>query len=637
MQKAAQQKPAMVHLCVSISDEGPRLESVLRKSSRKPRKGKKTTFDMTASMNQASRTRMSSSRQDRGSCSSTASCPVFTGSYSDQEEDPPPRHRSSPLLKTILSTLNHSPPTPHNGSLPSLQGSEAPLRGVPPVPRGAPWNRKGSLSGLQNSIAKLKGSILGLKRRSLGTHENSPAPSSSNSNDGSSSSSLRSGSSSEDDGSWDTNSWSSGITCLLRHPAEQQDSQVLQICPGSAGKGKGGQMSDSADSVPEVIYQNLTFSLPIDEQGACSSKSASFLSKKKTQSMFLSNNTPSVSPTTVKHHRDKGAEKRLKFSQFLNEVTCRVLQFKEGRPQLGSTLQHGYQSPSPKPPSTPSPLRPSLPTTTSDTTARARTTEPPPTEPPPGMWRSPTTADLQMIQEEDFRDLAGSIHRWSKSLPSCRVLEPSNVPRKVNRERYSYPERDLALCTKIQTQASTGRLYLETDIDSVRRLDELAADGSLGTDGQEMVTEKHDEGEEEEREKIREPLWEKSGQRADKTNEEKETRVKQKEIHSKRDKRKDRGMDKVTERPCGEERGVPGGRERGREKRKKVVWNSQEPPHSPGPGSNGSRTQGPDLRWPEGFPRMSYRSTSLPRPAFSTVSIILHLQLCVSGFKMAYN
>ncbi|CAL8285065.1 unnamed protein product [Lota lota] len=605
----------MVHLCVSISDEGPRLESVLKGSSRQPREGKKKTVDMATSRNQPSRVRMASSRQDRGSCSSTASCPVFAGSYSDQEDDPPPRHRSSPLLKTTLSALNHSTPTILNGSLTSLQGSEA-SRGVLSFARATPQSRKGSLTGLQSSIAKLKGSILGLKRRSLGSLENSPGPSSSN--EGSSSSSLQSGSSSEDDGSWDTNSWSSGITCLLRHPAQQQSSQVLQIHPGSTGKGQVGQMSVSAASEPEVIYQNHTFSRPIDKpKGAHSYQSTSFLSKNKTRSMFLSNNTPSVSPTTVNLHRGQRAKNRLKFSQFLNEVTCRVLKFKEGRPQPGSTLLHGYPFSSPPPPSTPSPLRPSLPPTTTTTTTRARTTQPPPT---PGMWRSPTTADLQMIQEENSRDLADSIHRWSKSLPSCRVLEPADLPRKGKGERYSYPERDLALCTKIQTQPSTGRLYLETDIDRVRRLDELAANGTLVTERQERVREKHDEGEEKEREKRREPLWEKHGRRADKTDNGKETREKWKETHSKRDRWKDRVMDKVTESPYGKERRVPGEREKGREKVEKVMWDSHEPPPSPRPGSNGRRSQGPDLRLPEGFPSMSYRSTSLPRPAFNTES-----------------
>lgn len=222
--------------------------------------------------------------------------------------------------------------------------------------------------------------------------------------------------------------------------------------------------------------------------------------------------------------------------------------------------------------------------------------------------------------------MAGSIHRWSKSLPSCRVLEPDDMPRKVKGESYLFPKRDLALCTKIQTQPSTGRLYMETDIDRVRRLDELATNGALGMERQERVTENRGEGEEKEREKRREAPWEKSGQKADQG---KETREKPKEIHSGRDPRKDRRTDKETERPWEREQGAQGemmerGAERGREKQKKVVRDGHKPPPPPPaprtPGSNGRSSPGPGLCWPEGFPSMSYRSTSLPRAAFNTVS-----------------
>ncbi|KAG7265850.1 hypothetical protein CRUP_023633, partial [Coryphaenoides rupestris] len=616
---------AMVHLCVSISEEGPRLESVLKESTRQPRDGKKKTVDMTTSRSQPSSVRAgSSSRQDRGSCSSTASCPVFTGSDSDLEDKRPPRRQSSPLLKSTFQTLTNSTPTSLNGSLASLHGSEAPLRGALSAPCGALPCRKGSLTGLQSSIVKLKGSILGLKRRSQGNLEKSPCPS--GSNEGSSCSSLRSGSSSEDDGSWDTNSWSSGVTCLLRHPAQKQSGDVPQAHSDSANTGKDqvDQVSDSGASEPDIIYQNLTLSQPmVQPKSTCAFQSGSFLSKKKSQSLFWSNHTPSVSPTTVSLHRDHRAETRLKFSQFLNEVTCRVLKSKEGRSQPTPALRHGHPSSSSPPPSTPPPLLPPLPPTT--TTSVRTTPSPPPPE--PGMWRSPTTADLKMIHQEDSRDLAGSIHRWSKSLPSCRVLEPADVPRKAKGESYSFPERDLALCTKIQTQPSTGRVYMETDIDRVRRLDELAANGAVGMERQERVTEKRGEGEEKEGEKRREAPWEKSGRKADKG---KETREKPKEIHSGRDPRKDRGTDKEPERPWEREKRTQGemmerGAERGREKQKKVVRDGHKPPTPPPPppaprtpGSNGRSSPGPGLCWPEGFPSMSYRSTSLPRAAFNT-------------------
>ncbi|KAJ3613247.1 hypothetical protein NHX12_019497 [Muraenolepis orangiensis] len=606
----------MVHLCVSISDEGLRLESVLKESPRQPRDCKKKAIGMATSWNQHSRNAMASSRQDRGSCSSTASCPVFAAE-GHQEDDPPLCRRSPHLLKTTLSSLNHWTPTSLNGSLASLQGSQtSPRWGALSAARGALPSRKGSLTGLQSSIAKLKGSILGLRRQSLGSLENSSSLSSSN--EGSSSSNLRSGSSSEEDGSWDTNSWSSGVTCLLRNPAQQQSGDVLQVNSSSTGKGQVEQMSDSAGSEPENVYQNLTFSRPVVEpKGVRASQSTYSLLKKKTQSMFSSSNTPSVSPTALNLRR---AENRLKFSQFLNEVTCRVLKSKEGCPQLSSTLRNGYRSQSPPPPSTPPPLLPPLPPIPTRAT-RARTIQPPQSL---GMWRSPTTADLKMIHEEDSMDLVGSIHRWSKSLPSCRVLEPADVPRKVRGEGYSYPEHDLAQCTKIQTQPSTGRLYLETDIDRVRRLDELAVNGGLRTEMQERVTGKPGEGEEKEREKKRETLWEKSGRKADKADKGKEKRAKPKEILSESDRRKERETDKVAERPMEREKGAPGERERGREKQKKVVHDGYEPPPSPQTNPNGRRSPSPDLCWPEEFPSMSYRSAFLPRSAF-TVSIIFLL------------
>lgn len=180
---------------------------------------------------------------------------------------------------------------------------------------------------------------------------------------------------------------------------------------------------------------------------------------------------------------------------------------------------------------------------------------------------------------------------------------------KVKRERAVYPEHDLEPCTKIQA-ASTGRLYLETDIDSVRRLDELAANGLLGKERNGKAMEKDVErgtgrenrtpweingcsGMERGKEKRKESPWERDGGIE-----------------------KEKGKDGGRERPCWEK-----GRwmERGREKEKKSLFTGNELP-PPQLTSSGRNNRCPVFSWPEGFPRMSYRSTSLPRPVNITVS-----------------
>lgn len=164
--------------------------------------------------------------------------------------------------------------------------------------------------------------------------------------------------------------------------------------------------------------------------------------------------------------------------------------------------------------------------------------------------------------------------------------------RKVKGESHSYPAHDLELCKKILAQPSTGRLYLETDIDRVRQLDELVANGTPGKDRNEKVLEKCMERGKE-REKRIERVWE-------------------------RDRGLERGEknDKGAEKSCWEKHRRM---ERGREKEKKMVLPSFEcpPPQST---SGGRSNPCPVFSWPEGFPRMSYRSTSLPRPVNMIVS-----------------
>lgn len=567
----------MVHLCVSISDDGLRLESVQKVSPKSMRKRAKEVMDM-ATLRRQPRSRTASTRQDRGSCSSTASCPVFSGPYSDQEEDPPLRRQSSPLLKGSLSSLPNSTNQSPKSSLSSLQGSIPSLQGSLPSLRG-------SLPSLKDTLCSLRGSISRTKRRSLVSLDNpSPGPS-----DRSISPSLlsRNGSSSDDDGSWDTNSWSSGATCLLRTPVKQESEDAS----GENEKSfTTNQTSAAAVDEPEVIYQNLIFTRPASkaEGRGGTSANAPTMPKKdaETPSLSLSSlgkNTPAVG-------WDKKPEDRRKFTQFLNEVSVRVLKTSNGTPKQQTTLRHRYPSPPPPPPSTPShpPLATSLHSSA------------PPNLPPlssssaTNLWYSPTNSNLQTIEECDSKDITSSIHQWSKTVPVCKVLEPEELLRKVKGEIHSYPERDPEPCAKIQMQKpSSGRLYLETDIDRVRRIDELVANGTLGKERTEKGLEKSVERGRE-REKRKESHWERD-----------------------RGVEKSKKNDKGTEKPSWEkDRRM----KRGREKEKKVTLSGYDPSPPPLPTLGGRSNPCPVFTWPEGYPKMSYRSTSLPRAVNMTVS-----------------
>lgn len=183
--------------------------------------------------------------------------------------------------------------------------------------------------------------------------------------------------------------------------------------------------------------------------------------------------------------------------------------------------------------------------------------------------------------------------------------------RKVKGESHSYPEHDLELCTKIQAQPSTGRLYLETDIDRVRRLDELVANGTLGKERNEKGPKK---GLERGKERENRISWERNGGLGIEKGKERERR-KESPWERNRGIEKGKKHDKGGEIPCWEkERRMA----RGREKEKKVPLTSYEPP----PPQSVSRSNPcPVFSWPEGFPRMSYRSTSLPRSVNIAVSI----------------
>lgn len=550
----------MVHLCVSISDDGLRLESVQKGSSKTVRSRGRRAMDM-ATLRRQPRSRAASARQERGSCSSTASCPVFSGPYSDHEDDPPLRRQSSPLLKGSLSTLPSCSSSNRKGSLSGIQASD------PCLP--------GSLPGFQSSLPNLRGSVSRLKRRSLGSVDTSGA------GEWSTSPSVQSGSSSDDDGSWDTNSWSSGATCLLRTPVKQRSTEES----GELSKKTttADQTPAPAKAEPEVIYQNLIVSqleAKADSKGGCSSEGASTVLRKETGSQSVSSSAAPVSS----QQQDEKTEDRRKFTQFLNEVTCRVLKSNSSPPQQPSTLRHHHLSP-------PSPSTPSHPLPTN--TPHSTPVPPPLSASATNLWYSPSSSNLQTIKEHESKDVGSSVHQWSKTLPSCKVLEPGDVLRKVKGESHSYQERDLERCTKIQTQASTGRQYLETDIDRVRRLDELVANGALGNVSSDKAVERE----------SRMP-WERNGGLGT---------DKSKESHWERDKAGEKAKEKAKEKPCSEkDRRM----ERGREKVKKL--STYEPPQQSS--CSGRRNPCPVFSWPEGFPRMSYRSASLPRPFHFTVS-----------------
>lgn len=529
-----------------------------------------------ATLQRQTRSRTGSSRQDRGSCSSTASCPVFSGTYSDQEEDPPLRGQSSPLLKGSLSSLQNSVSK-------SLQGSVSSLQGPVPCLQGSLPSLSGPLTVFREPLGSLKGSTSRMKRLSLGSLDNSsPIPS-----ERSISPSLqsRNGSSSDDDNSWDTNSWSSGATCLRRTPIKQDPADI----PGEKSHDTN-QEPDTPTDEPEIIYQNLILARPAAKSASKGGVKRTFVPlKKDAETQSLTSCNLSKNPASVSSQNwDKNPDDKRRFSQFLNEVSFRVLNTNNGSLQQQMSLRYGYPTP---PPSTPS--HPSL----------TNVLHSPPSRLPPApsaakLWYSPTNFNLQPIKESVSKEMNSSIHHWCRKLPSWKVLEPGDVLQKVKGESLAHPEHDLELCTKLQAQCSTGRLYLETDIDRVRQLDKRASNDSLGKERNKKGPETSVEREKE-REKRRESLWDRD-----------------------RGTEKGKKAEKGTEKPCWDK---DKRRERGREKEKKIVLNSYDhsaPPLPPPPQtiSSGRSNACPTLSWSEEFPRTSYRSTSLPRPVNMTVS-----------------
>lgn len=591
----------MVHLCISISDDGLKLESIQKGSPKTRRKRENKSIAMTTLRRQPI-SRTASTRQERGSCSSTASCPVFSGPYSDHEEDPPLRRQSSPLLKGSLSSLLVATRPSPESSLSSLQRSINNLQGSLP-------SLEGSRPSFQCSLPNLKGSISRLKRRSLGSLDNvSPG-----SREGSTSPTIQSssGSSSDEDGSWDTNSWSSGATCLLRSPVAQDSTETSDQSGGTSFDSDHVPTSSAAE--PEIIYQNLVFTRPAanaESNGDSAPESTSAPPTKDAGTLSVSSSCLSKYVAVSPRQWDEKADDKREFSQFLNEVTGRVLKSKGSPPHQQPNLRRRYPSPPPPPP-------PSTPFQQHS----APTNLPLPPTSAAGLWYSPASSSLHTIKEYDSKDMTSSFHQWSQTLPSCKILEPGDVWRKEEEKSHSYSLEDMQPCTKIQAQPSTGRLYLETDIDSVRRLDELVANGTLGKEKNEKGQEKGTERGKERESRI--PLERNGGLGVEKGKEwEKKN---ESPWERERGGGKGKGKDVGRGRPWEKDRTT----QRGREKEKKGLPKSYGHP-SPQLASSGRINPCPAFCWPEGFPKMSYRSTSLPRPVNITVSIHLLFSLQVT-------
>nr|XP_021322925.1 uncharacterized protein LOC101883656 isoform X1 [Danio rerio] len=362
--------------------------------------------------------KMVSSRQERGSCSSTVSCPVFSGSQSDLDEEPAPRcpsscstptlHRpgSTASLKASTSSLQRNA----KGSLTSLKSfpsstalqsssfsihsSSPSLRSSNPIIRNSNPSLQSFNPSLRSSNASIRNSNPSIRSSNPSLHSSNPSIHSSNPSLRSSNPSLRSSSpslhsssiSSSEDDSWDTNSWSSGATCLLRSSIKQHSQEVFRV----------GFGSDS-----EAVFQNSD-SGPGSVSGSEQREPADPAHVNRRDSV-------SSAASTVSTDLEQEIEEKLKFSQFLDEVTCRV---------LNPACLQAFGAP----------IRPSM------------------------------TSSLQSLSGPWFGSRESqkpvSMSKWSKCMPSCKILDASESLRRT------------------QEQSSLGRTYLETDIDRVRREDE---------------------------------------------------------------------------------------------------------------------------------------------------------------------
>ncbi|XP_017569325.2 brain-enriched guanylate kinase-associated protein [Pygocentrus nattereri] len=366
-------------------------------------------------------------RQNRGSCSSTASCPVFSARRRDPGEDPPPRCPSSLSSPTLQSSL----PKQHgSGSIPSHKNSTLSL--------------KSSISSLQGSLPSLQGSVSNLKSFPTSSELQSSNQSlrssttsfcSSSTSFRSSSSSLLSGTSSEDD-SWDTNSWSSGATCLLRSSIKQHSEEVFRVRANSVSRPESA--SDS-----EAGYQNLDCCQSSERQPESQQTAEKVpLGRRDSLQSQISSHCSTVSSTASAAIEEK-IEAKLKFSQFLDEVTCRVLD-PECLQAFGAVRQKDAHVPSPQ-----SSLVNCSHTSSTSCQHSVHANS----------WFDSAGDPLPTSRNSRKCNMAAPMYQWNKCMPTCKILDSSEALRRAHEEKtFMEPSK---------------RTYLETDIDSVRREDEL--------------------------------------------------------------------------------------------------------------------------------------------------------------------
>lgn len=374
----------MVHFLLDPIFDGVAFEPKMQKGSSKPGQG----LTVKGSISTKPQLKASFNRQDRGSCSSIASCPVFLAWQSDPEEDPLP-HCSSSL------------------SSPALQGSLNNLHGPGPIlsHKESAVSLKSSVSSLESSLHHLKGSLSNLKRFPSSSALKSPKHSlcsvdnssrSSSISFRSSSSSLQSRSSNEDD-SWDTNSWSSGATCLLRSSIKQHSEEVFRVRASSGSRPKSASESEAGhQNLDRQHSERKSESQKPSEEGSMECK------------VNVESQNPSHYSTAASAHFEEKIEVKLKFSQFLNEVTCRVLD--PGSLQaFGATRQK--EASMPIVPSSLANFSHSSPMSSQQSTLNSV-----------GCW------------ETEKNNTVLPVSQWKKCIPSCTVLDTTVTPRTAHKE-----------------------------------------------------------------------------------------------------------------------------------------------------------------------------------------------------------
>nr|XP_055028510.1 LOW QUALITY PROTEIN: brain-enriched guanylate kinase-associated protein [Misgurnus anguillicaudatus] len=296
-----------------------------------------------------------SSRQERGSSSSTNSCPVFSGRQSNK--DPSPRCPPSLISPTLREYC--------------------------------------SMSSLKGSPASLKGSAFHSSNLSLQTC--SPSTSLRNSSQRSSS---------EDD-SWDTNSWSSGATCLLRSTIKHHSEDVF----------RARQPEGTSDSETGCRNSDSHKGNAVGSESREGPEKVAVGRRDSERSLTSSQGTSGAS--TISAELEEKIEAKLRFSQFLDEVTCRVLD-PECLQAFGVVREREVC--------------------------------------PQTSLTSVSSTHLCM----DNPWLSSARDSWARYMPSCKILDSSETLRDKQE--------------KIPCREISSRAYLETDIDQVRREHEISSE-----------------------------------------------------------------------------------------------------------------------------------------------------------------